>query len=477
MLTAVTKRSLASTASAASAASALPALDVEFPGVPKLKPISSKPKPTTKVTTLSNGLRVASEETYQQASTVGLFVHAGSRFEADSNNGISQLMQHMAYKSTENRSSLRIVRDIELIGGSIGASSAREHMVYSADVLRPYTSDAIELIAETIKKPKYAPWDIEEQQKVIGYELENLLKDAQSVVTESLHAAAYGDGNPLGRSLWCPARNLNKLGAKELKAYAKELFIPSRMVLTGAGVDHDEFVKLATKFFGDIPASSNTVATPASPYKGGDVRVRGDSPLTHLAMCFDAGKGWNSSDLLPICVAHMLLGGGSSFSSGGPGKGMYSRLYLRVLNENHWIESCSAFNSMYNDNGLFGIYGTCEPSNADKLANIMADQLLELGKGKAPSDEEISRAKNQLKSSIIMNLESRQVLFEDIGRQILSLGKREDPASLCEKIDKVTASDVQKAVAKILSTPISVAAFGDVSKIPSSDVLGSKFKN
>lgn len=474
MLTPIAKRTLSSSASAASA---LPALDVEFPGVPKLKPLSSRAKPTTKVTTLSNGLRVASEETYQQASTIGLFVHAGSRFEKDSNNGISQLMQHMAFKSTENRSSLRIVRDIEAIGGSIGASSAREHMVYSADVLRPYVGEAVELIAETIKKPKYAPWDIEEQKKVIGYELENLLKDAQSVVTESLHAAAYGDGSALGRSLWCPARNLNKFGAQCLKDYANEFYTPSRMVLSGAGVDHDELVKLANKYFGDIPASSANVATPASPYKGGDVRVRGDSPVTHLAISFDAGKGWNSQDLLPICVAHMLLGGGSSFSSGGPGKGMYSRLYLRVLNENHWIESCSAFNSMYNDNGLFGIYGTAEPSNADKLANIMADQLLELGKGSVASDEEISRAKNQLKSSIIMNLESRQVLFEDIGRQILSLGKREDPASLCERIDKVTASDVQKAVSKILSSPISVAAFGDVSKVPSTEALAAKFKN
>jgi len=300
--------------SLASSSAALPSLDVEFPGIPKLKPITSKPKPTTKITTLSNGLRVASEETYQQASTVGLFINAGSRYENDSNNGISQFLQHMAFKSTENRSHLRIVRDIELLGGSIGASSQREHMVYSADVLRPYVSDAVELIAESIKKPKFAPWDIEEQKKVIGYELENLLQDAQSVVTESLHTAAYGDGSPLGRSLWCPSRNLDKFDSKELKAFSDEYFVPSRMVLSGAGVDHEELVKLATKFFGDMPSSTKSITTPASQYKGGDVRVRGDSPMTHLALCFDAGKGWNSQDLLPICVAHMLLGGGRSFS-------------------------------------------------------------------------------------------------------------------------------------------------------------------
>jgi len=213
---------------------------------------------------------------------------------------------------------------------------------------------------------------------------------------------------------------------------------------------------------------------PSSSYVGGEKRLVADSPVTQVSMCFDVG-GWNSSKLLPVCVMHMLLGGGSSFSPGGPGKGMYSRLYTQVLNQNYWCESATAFTSLQNSVGVLGVHGTCEPSKCKDLVQVLANQLVNLA-AKAPTEEETSRARNQLKSSIVMNLDTTQILMEDLGRQTLVYGKRRDPVELCESIDRVTPGEIQKVAQDMLKTKLTLAAFGDVSSVPSYAQVQSLFK-
>jgi processing peptidase subunit alpha len=447
---------------------------LELPGIPKLQPFHEKAKPKTQVTTLANGLRVVSEETYRASSSLGLFVDAGSRFETDANNGVSHMLEHMAFKTTQNRSSLRVVRDVEEMGGNVGAASAREYMVFTADVIRTNLDRATELVAETAMKPKFAPWDIEDQRKILRIELEEMEKNAQAMVTEMMFQAAYTDSSPLGRPLYMPRRNIDKISAEQLLEFTNEHFHVNRMILAAAGVDHGELVEMAKKYFGS--AKAGPAAKPVAPtkYVGGEQRLRAESPQTQVSISFEVG-GWKTDHLLPVCVLHMLLGGGSSFSPGGPGKGMYSRLYMNLLNQHHWIDSATAFNSLHNDVGLLGIYGTCAPRDAGKLIDVMASELIDIA-SKTPTEEETTRAKNQLKSSILMNLDSTQILMEDIGRQVLVYGKREDPFSLCNKIDQVTPQQVQKAAATAISSPLTLVAFGDVSSVPSYDTVSRRFR-
>jgi len=296
------------------------------------------------------------------------------------------------------------------------------------------------------------------------------------LVTEMIYAAAYTDASPLGRPLFCPARNTHKIGQAELKAFTDAHYKANRMVLAGAGVEHAELVDMAKKHFGGAkPGAGGAPEKRFTPkYVGGDERLRGDADMTQVVLCFESG-GWLSPNLLPICVLHMMLGGGSSFSPGGPGKGMYSRLYTNLLNKHHWIDSATAFNSMHNDTGLIGIYGTAAPRDVSTLVDVMAAELLDVAK-RAPTAEETTRAKNQLKSTVFMNLESAPVLTEDLGRQMLVFGKREDPVELCKRIDAVTPEAVHKAAKQALSTPVSVAAFGDVSNLPSLQEIARRFQ-
>jgi len=172
-------------------------------------------------------------------------------------------------------------------------------------------------------------------------------------------------------------------------------------------------------------------------------------------------------------VLNTLMGGGASFSAGGPGKGMYTRLYQNILNRMPMVEACSVFNTFYNDTGIFGVYGATDPASMGALVAAVCDEMKKMGG--AISDVELARAKNQLTSSLYMNLESRPVLFEDIGRQVLTYGKRIPPEELVSQISAVTAADLNKVAAVLLKTPPTVVAYGDPTCVPRYDLIAKQF--
>jgi processing peptidase subunit alpha len=174
-------------------------------------------------------------------------------------------------------------------------------------------------------------------------------------------------------------------------------------------------------------------------------------PLTHIHLAFEA-LPISSDDIYALATLQTLLGGGGSFSAGGPGKGMYSRLYTNVLNQHAWVESCVAFNHSYTDSGLFGISSSCSPGHVVNMLDVMCRELqaLTLDTGFAALQTvEVNRAKNQLRSSLLMNLESRMVELEDLGRQVQVHGRKVGVREMCKKIDELTVKDLRR-VARIV---------------------------
>jgi processing peptidase subunit alpha len=174
-------------------------------------------------------------------------------------------------------------------------------------------------------------------------------------------------------------------------------------------------------------------------------------PLTHIHVAFEA-LPISSEDIYALATLQTLLGGGGSFSAGGPGKGMYSRLYTNVLNQHAWVESCVAFNHSYTDSGLFGISSSCSPGHVVNMLDVMCRELqaLTLDTGFAALQTvEVNRAKNQLRSSLLMNLESRMVELEDLGRQVQVHGRKVGVREMCKKIDELTVKDLRR-VARIV---------------------------
>jgi processing peptidase subunit alpha len=178
--------------------------------------------------------------------------------------------------------------------------------------------------------------------------------------------------------------------------------------------------------------------------------------LSHIHLAFEA-LPISSPDIYALATLQTLLGGGGSFSAGGPGKGMYSRLYTNVLNQNGWVENCMSFNHSYTDSGLFGISASCVPSKVTQMLEVMCRELnaLTLDTGYSSLQQgEIDRAKNQLRSSLLMNLESRMVELEDLGRQVQVHGRKISVREMCERIEALTVQDLRRVAKQIFGGQI-----------------------
>jgi processing peptidase subunit alpha len=219
-------------------------------------------------------------------------------------------------------------------------------------------------------------------------------------------------------------------------------------------------------------SSANVVPTPVAPtfqplnfaapshYTGGFLSLPAIPPplnpalprLSYIHLAFEA-LPISHPDIYALATLQTLLGGGGSFSAGGPGKGMYSRLYTNVLNQFGWVESCVAFNHSYSDSGLFGISASCSPQHTRSMLDVLCREL------EALSDEtgwnrlqegEVMRAKNQLRSNLLMNLESRMIELEDLGRQVQIHGRKVGVKEMCEKIEQLTVKDLRRVAREVV---------------------------
>jgi len=454
--------------------------------------------PTTLLSNnISNNIRVASQEMpYGQIATIGVLLDVGSRHEhLPQYTGINHAMEVLAFQSsTEDYSASDISARMDALGGVTFANSSREQLLYCIDILRESVDEACAILAGTVLRPSLLEEELEGVRQTILFQNEedpNMPNPmlAESKVMEGLHACAYKD-QPLGRPHLCPVENVGNITADTLQQFRSAHFTADRIVVAGAGIEHEKLLELADKYFGHltVPAASDTAGnvipgSEASLYTGGECHQPTAATmdgLTRIAVAFELSGGWNEleGDLVPACVLQVLLGGGSSFSAGGPGKGMYSRLYREVLNRYYWVEAAEAFTSFHSESGLLGIKGACPGVKSRDLTRLFCEHMAKLAMFPV-TDEELDRAKNMLKCNVLTQLESRLVLFEDIGRQILTYGKREGIGRTCERIDAVTKDDIMNIAKKALNKPPSISAVGeqkDLANVPTFDEVNGWFR-
>ncbi len=342
--------------------------------------------------------------------------------------------------------------------------------------------DTVDILGEVILRPQLRPEEVDYARMAVSFELEDIdMKPDQDVLmVEAIHKAAFSD-NTLGLPKICPKENVGVIDREVLLKYLSQYYSPSRMVIGAVGVEHERLVEATQKHFVDAKPiwSGNTYNLPApdhslAQYTGGLVTIEkdlsnaslGPTPMPNLAHLSIGIEGINHQhpDFITLCVLNMLMGGGGSFSAGGPGKGMYTRLYTRVLNHYHWMYAATAFNHAYADDGLFCINSSGPPEHLGEMAAIIAHEMTQLTGD--IGNEEFERAKKQLTSMLLMNLEARPVIFEDIVRQTLSQGKRKKPEHYMDLIGQVTVKDVNRVADKMLSSKPSIAAIGDLRHLP-----------
>ena len=453
-------------------------------GFPKTVYASAKEdEQETEVTTLSNGMKVASQKKFGQFCTVGVAIDSGSRYEALYPSGISHFIEKLAFSSTQKFNDKdAILQQLERYGGICDCQGSRDTLIYAASVNTKGMETIVDVLSDVILHPKITQQELDMVRQTIAFELEDIDRkpDQEMILLENIHSASFG-GNSLGLPKLCPEKNIAVIDQKILYHYMSHYHVPERMVLAGVGVDHKRLVDAAEKsFVGNKPIFGiknphDITDHSLAQYHGGMKAVEkdlsnvsmGSSPipeLVHLVVGLESSSHQNLDDFIPTCVLNMMMGGGGSFSAGGPGKGMYTRLYTNVLNRFHWMFSATAYNHAYVDAGLFCIHASCHPSQLRDLVNVIVKETFDM-MNKIP-DIELKRAKAQLQSMLLMNLEARPVVFEDVARQVLASGFRRSPRFYIDKINQVTADDIIRVASKMLRSKPAVAALGDLKQLP-----------
>ncbi|KAH8085953.1 Metalloenzyme, LuxS/M16 peptidase-like protein [Cristinia sonorae] len=421
--------------------------------------------PVTQTTTLPNGLTVATEShPHAQTATVGVWIDAGSRAETDKTNGTAHFLEHMAFKGTGRRSQHALELEVENLGAHLNAYTSREQTVYYAKSFRKDVGQSVDIISDILQNSKLENAAIERERDVILREQQEVDKQLEEVVFDHLHSVAF-QGQPLGRTILGPKANILSINRNDLDSYIKTNYTADRMVLVGTGgVDHGELVKLAEKHFATLPVSANPIplgrlAHPKTKFVGSEVRVRDDSmSAAHIAIAVE-GVGWSSPDYFPMLVMQSIFGNWDR-SLGSAGL-MSSRL-SHIVSTNNLANSFMSFSTSYSDTGLWGIYLVTENLiNLDDVTHFTLKEWTRMALG--PTQVEVERAKSQLKASLLLSLDSTTDIAEDIGRQIVTTGRRMTPKQIENAVDAVTPEEIKRVAQKYLwDQDFAMAAVGPI---------------
>ncbi|XP_049887195.1 mitochondrial-processing peptidase subunit alpha [Pectinophora gossypiella] len=479
-------REVDKTANAKTSVTPLPPLSEPMPNLPPVAYSKAKSEDTlTEVTVLSNGLRVASEKKFGQFCTAGVVIDSGPRYEVAYPNGICHFLEKLSFGATHKFATRDVMlRELERHGGICDCQGSRDTTVYATSADSKGLEAVTQVLAEVTLRPQLSADEIEAARQAVAFELETLSMrpEQETILMDMIHAAAYR-GNTLGLPKICPKENVNKIDRGIILNFLKHHYTPDRMVVAAVGVDHEPFVEYVQKYFVDMKPTWHSegdetnfqpvVDKSIAQYTGGSQHEECEIPLypgsdlpelSHIVIGLESCSH-GDPDFVATCVLNMMMGGGGSFSAGGPGKGMYTRLYTNVLNRYHWMFNATAYNHAYGDTGLFCIHSASPPNRLYDTTLVIARELANMA-GKV-GETELKRAKTQLQSMLLMNLEARPVVFEDVGRQVLATGKRKPPSFFINEIEKVTADDIVRVAKRMLSTRPAIAARGKLAHIPS----------
>lgn len=427
-------------------------------------------------TKLPNGLRVATDGgCFRPHCCLGVFFPLGSKYEKENSPDIPfGITRYFELAFRNYRQKKRLERRLEkgpVVSSEISAT--KEWLSFSVEALRPNAEAAFGTLMDELHIAGQRG-----TRNFWKYKAPDLLCESDQMavpeiaIVELMHQTAYGGAQkPLGnRTPYATSPSvLRKLSQRHLDSFlAKHIYgaDPADMVIVGAGLNHSDLMKLVSKYKISKVRSKGLTKQKRiidQPYSGGSVvytpksanppLVGPTAHLSHVGVCFKAPSA--QENMYPTLVAASILGGGSSFSAGGPGKGMHTRYFTSTLSE-MWAETAMAYTFAASHCGLAGAVGSADPRRTKDLLYSLVDQLILLGLSQV-KEAELERAKNMLKAEVRISLDRMPVLCEDIGSQLLLKGSRDDANEFCRNVDKVTPESVRKAVKESLLTTPTVA--------------------
>lgn len=408
-----------------------------------------------RITQLDNGLIVVSDEMQSvESASAGVWVEAGARFETPQMNGVSHMLEHMTFKGTRKRSAQAIAEEVENVGGHINAYTSRENTAYYAKVLKEDLGLAIDVVADLVFNATLDETELERERGVILQEIFQAQDTPDDVIFDLFQEACF-PGQALGRTVLGPADGVRAMARGDILDYMTDHYRPRAMVLSAAGkFTHDQLVELAQQHFTSA-AKGQGEPYPEATYVGGDIREKRDIEQVHLMLGFE-GVTYTDDDFYAASVMSALFGGGMS-----------SRLFQEVREKRGLVYSVYSFLSSYADTGIFAIYAGTGQDEARELIPVVCDEIGKMA-GAIGADE-LARAKAQLKSSILMSLESTSSRAEQLARQLMIFGRPIAAEESVAKIDAVDEAAIRRIAGRIFKSEPTLAALGPIGGVEDFD--------
>jgi predicted Zn-dependent peptidase len=396
-------------------------------------------------TVLPNGLIVLTERMeHLRSVAMGVWIKSGSRGEAAETNGISHFVEHMVFKGTRNRTAQLIAREMDSIGGNLDAFTGKETICFNVKSLADHVPIALDVLADLVLNPVFASNDIERERGVILEEIK-IDEDNPDVLVHELFTQSFWKDHPLGKPILGTTQTVGRLDQQKLLDYHSGCFHAGNMVFSAAGdLEHDQFVEAVAAKFAPLH-SGHEMSELAAPVSSARILLKNKKALEQVQICLGVpSPPITDENRYATLILNTILGGGMS-----------SRLFQTIREERGMAYSVFSDLSPYRDTGTLCVYAGTSAAKALECIELVMNEFRKL-KEVPLSDEELTRAKDQLKGNILMGLESSSSRMANLARQEIYFRQFFTAEEIIAKIEVVTPAQVQ-AMAQKLFDPDKIA--------------------
>ena len=414
-------------------------------------------------TSLPNGLTIVSEQMpHLRSVSIGIWIKTGSRDETPEINGISHFLEHMVFKGTRNRSAEEIARHVDSIGGNLDAFTAKECVCFNIKVLDEHLPQAVDVLSDLVLGPVFAEEDIKKERGVILEEIK-MDEDNPDYLVHEIFTQNFWKDQPLGKPILGTKETVRRFDRPTMvEAYGKR-FRPGNMIISAAGnVDHDHFVALISKEFEKLEPGTNGFHSDR-PTTHPRIMMRNKKSLEQVQICIGVPSYPISHEKrYSSYVLNTLLGGGMS-----------SRLFQNVREKQGLVYAIFSELNPFRDTGCLAIYAG---TSRDSVPKVVESVISEFKKVKdTPVDqEELDRAKAQLKGNLMLSLESSTARMSNLARQEMYYDHFFGMNEIIQRIEAIGPEDVQRVSAEFFQPgQIAVTVLGNLNGLKlSRDLLG-----
>lgn len=410
--------------------------------------------------TLKNGIRVVAEKIdYLKSVSIGIWIGNGSRYESESENGISHFIEHMLFKGTAARNAAQIAHEIDSVGGQIDAFTSREYTCFCTKTLDSHTPLALDILSDMLYNPRLSHDDMVLERQVIEEEIRMYEDSPEDLVYDLASYAVWGD-TPMGRTILGTSESLNKITPEIMRTYMNNHYTSANTIISVSGNFSEDFFDLLEQYFGSRNIKNTVPYLPDAHYiSGRNILKTKDIEQVQLLASF-RGIDVMDEDVYSLLVFNNIFG-----------SGMSSRLFQNIREQRGLVYSINAGHSSYIGTGVFDISAGMSPENLSEVASLISNEINRVKRDNLTKDE-IQKAKEQLKGNYILSSESTGARMQGAGRSLL-LGKPiYTQEEVLKKIDAVDKNSVARIIGRILdSSTICVSAVGPVDNIDNLFVL------